>query len=187
MDRMRKSVLVLHLARQLREHESWCGETHLQKAMFFVQQALGVEAGFEFIFYKHGPFSFELRDFIGGLLADDLLRMEPQAPPYGPRFAPTESAAQLEERFPKFLAKYKPILKTIAEFSGEKGVAELERLASALYVTKESATEKDVEARVNEILELKPHVGRESARLAVETVDDFLSKIDGGASAYAVC
>lgn len=187
MDRMRNSVLVLHLARQLREHKSWCGETHIQKAMFFVQRALGVEAGFEFIFYKHGPFSFDLRDFIGGLLADDLLRLEPQEPPYGPRFALTESAAQLEERFPRFLAKYKPMLKTVAEFSSEKGVADLERLASALYVTKENATRKDVEARVNEILELKPHVEREAALLAVKTVDDFLSEIDHSVSSYAVC
>lgn len=184
MDRLKKSVLVLHLARKLRDQDSWCGETHMQKAMFFVQQALGIDAGFEFTFYKHGPFSFDLRDFIEGLRADELLRLEPQAPPYGPRFAPTEDAIQLENRFPKTLDRYGSSLEVVAEFLGDKGVAELERLSSALYVTKEGASDIDVDARVREIRELKPHVEREAARDAVEMVDGFLAKVETQAQQF---
>jgi uncharacterized protein YwgA len=177
MDRLKKSVLVLHLTRKLRDRGSWCGETHLQKAMYFVQQAFGIEAGFEFTFYKHGPFSFDLRDFIGGLQADGLLRLEPQTPPYGPRFAPTEDAEDLENQFPKMLRQYGQCVEVVADFLGDKGVAELERLASALYVIKEGSSDEDVEARANEIRNLKPHVGQEAARVAIENVDSFLANV----------
>lgn len=180
MDRIRKSVMVLHLAEKLREKGSWCGETHMHKAMYFLQSALYVDTDFDFVFYKHGPFSFDLRDFVAGLLADDLLKLEPQIPPYGPRYNITDDAETLQERFPKFLAEHGPQVETIADYLGRRGVTELERLSSALYVTKEGATaDCDDESRVSEIVELKPHVSRDEALSAVHEVDEFLAGLDG--------
>jgi hypothetical protein len=53
---------------------------------------------------------------------------------------------------------------------GNRGVAELERLATALYVTGEDERAPGVK-RAERISELKPHISKDLARNAVETVD----------------
>src|SRR5438477_2081289 len=83
----RAAVLAL-LNRKMLERGSWCGETHLQKAMYFLQDLLGVDAGFEFILYRHGPFSFELRDALASLQADGLLDLAIRQQGYGPTYVP---------------------------------------------------------------------------------------------------
>ncbi|WP_134214716.1 hypothetical protein [Pelotomaculum propionicicum] len=47
-------------------------------------------------------------------------------------------------------------------------------LAAALYVTLEEGREKTVQIRAGRINELKPHVGLEEARRAVEEVDALM-------------
>ena len=64
-----RSAILLDLAAQLREHGSWTGETHVQKAAYFVQELLGVPSGFRFVLYRHGPFSFDLRASLNKLEA----------------------------------------------------------------------------------------------------------------------
>lgn len=54
-----------------------------------------------------------------------------------------------------------------------KGVAELERLATAFYITREQEEEQSVERRAEYIYRLKPHVPLEEARLAVEKIDSL--------------
>src|ERR1035441_4963526 len=68
----RMAVLTL-LDREMLAKGSWCGETHIQKATYFLQELLGVDLGFEFVLYRHGPFSFELRDELSSMQADDIL------------------------------------------------------------------------------------------------------------------
>ena len=52
-------------------------------------------------------------------------------------------------------------------------VAELERLATALYVTFEEGMDKTVQARAKRINELKPHVNINEVLKAVEEVDSL--------------
>jgi uncharacterized protein YwgA len=62
MDRLWRASLLLTMNEELRRAGSWAGETHMQKAIFFLQELIKVPLGFEFLLYKHGPFSFDLRD-----------------------------------------------------------------------------------------------------------------------------
>ena len=95
MDRLRRDVIVIRVIKALREHGSWCGETHVQKAVYLLQEMAGAQTGFDFILYKHGPFSFDLRDELTALRADELLSLERQPWPYGPRIAPTERSTNI--------------------------------------------------------------------------------------------
>ena len=83
MDRFKRAVLLTAMAENLRKKGSWCGETHLQKATFFLQELQKVPIGFDFILYKHGPFSFQLRDELTSIRADGLFQLH-QHWPYGP-------------------------------------------------------------------------------------------------------
>ena len=48
MKRLQRAAIVTELAEQLTAQGSWCGETHLQKATYFLQELLEVPTGFEF-------------------------------------------------------------------------------------------------------------------------------------------
>lgn len=60
MERLNRAAVLLNLVETLRSKGSWASETHFQKAAYFLQELLRVPLEFEFILYKHGPFSFGL-------------------------------------------------------------------------------------------------------------------------------
>ena len=172
MNRLKKAVIVTRLARKMREKGSWCGETHLQKALYLAQELLDVPTGFDFILYKHGPFSFDLRDELTALRADNLLTIEPQHP-YGPRLATTPFSKELESRFPKTIRKIETRLDFIADRLHGKGVVDLERLATALYVIKQFPNCQSLNERALKLNELKPHVSISDAEQAIEEIGKF--------------
>ena len=42
MERLKRYAIVLSLIEQLRERGGWCGETHIQKTTYFLQNLLKV-------------------------------------------------------------------------------------------------------------------------------------------------
>ncbi len=172
MDRLQTAVLLTYLVDQMRARGGWCGETHIQKAAYVVQQLGGVPLGFDFILYKHGPFSFDLRDELTSLRADGQLLLEPQPFPYGPKFKSTEAAHELRERFPKTLAKHKAPLDFVARKLAAKQVDELERLATAFFAQAAYPDDKNSE-RASWIHQMKPHVSFEEATDALREVDSL--------------
>src|SRR5437773_6101487 len=107
MTKGKKTAIVAALTHRLRSRGSWCGETHIQKATYFLQELLQVHTGFEFILYKHGPFSFDLRDTITEMRADGVLEIHQQPYPYGPSLIVSEQQfAEIQRRFPNTLSKY---------------------------------------------------------------------------------
>ena len=154
---------------------SWCGETHIQKAAFLLQEMLGVEMGYEFILYRHGPFSFELRDELISMQADQLLELVVRQQGYGPSYFPTGFSEEFLERFPKTTSRYLPSVQFVADELGDKGVIELEKLATAFFIERRGDS-TDVEDRSQRLVELKPHISLPDARRATEQVDRLLQK-----------
>ena len=173
MDRSNRASILTRLATKLRQSGSWCGETHMQKAVYLLQDLLDVPMDFQFILYRHGPFSFDLRDELTSLRADELLVLESQAPPYGPRLAATALADKREKACSKTLDAYKKHIAFVAKALGPRTVVELEQLATALYVTKHRAKEHDgtVASRAECLHRLKPHIPTVTAAKAIEEVD----------------
>ena len=172
MGRMKNAALITKLVERLRYQDSWCGETHVQKAVYFLQHLMDVPLGFPFTLYKHGPFSFELRDELTALRADNLLTLE-HDPRYSPRIASTQQSKYIQGRFPRTLAIYDSRIAFIARRLGPKGVVQLERLGTALYVNLE--VERRPAQRIRRIMTLKPHIAEHEASCAVREVDEMLS------------
>ncbi len=177
MERLQKVALLTAFTEKLREAGSWCGETHIQKATYFLQELLGVPTGFNFIFYKHGPFSFDLRDELTASRADGLLELEPREFPYGPRLAVTKRSSIIQDLHNAVLVKYGKQLDFVTAELGKKGVAKLEELATALYVSLEMPR-KDVRERANRIHELKPHISPANGQSAIETIDVIIQEAE---------
>jgi len=169
MDRLRRDAILVRLIEALRDHGSWCGETHVQKAAYLLQEMAGVQIDFEFILYKHGPFSFDLRDELSAMRADGFVSLRVQDP-YGPSIVPEPAAAVLRKRFPKTLREQEPRIRFVADRLKDKRVVELERLATAFYVSQEAAGESNPTALTEKIHRLKPHIPVADALAAVRTV-----------------
>lgn len=176
MNRMQCDVVILSLIENLKKKGSWCGETHIQKATYFLQELFDIPMGFEFILYKHGPFSFDLSDELTAMRADMLIRLQPQPRPYGPSLVTRDGSKSIKNHFPSTLKKYDGNIQFVANKFRDRGVAELERLATALYVTQEINPEGSSEFRAQCITELKPHVSMEEALVAVKEIDEIISK-----------
>lgn len=168
MKKMARVAVLLSLVEELKKNGSWCGETHIQKSTYFLQQMLEGDLGHEFILYKHGPYSFDLSEELGRLRADNLVKVVPQNP-YGPQMLPGSAWDDLKKTFPKTINRYAEKIAFLGHWLGNKGVAELEKLATALYVTKELNVEEG--QRAEKIHELKPHVSLEEARTALHELD----------------
>ncbi len=174
MNRLAQEAVVVGLARRLHDRGSWSGETHLQKATYLLRELQDVPLDFNFILYKHGPFSFELRDELGSMRTDRLLEREVQPPPYGPRFIVSERGRELEARFGRTMERYGAALDWVADRLGDRGVMELEQLATALWVTRELGKDATVETRAGRLHQVKPHVPLAVAAEAVSEIDEML-------------
>jgi uncharacterized protein YwgA len=168
MDRLRRDVILIRLIEALRKQGSWCGETHVQKAAYLLQEMVGARTGFEFILYKHGPFSFDLRDELSAMRADGFVSLRVQDPAYGPSIVPEPAADVLRKHFSRTLREHEAGIQFVSERLKDRRVVELERLATAFYVSRHAGADQNVLAQ--KVHSLKPHISVDEALTAVRTV-----------------
>lgn len=176
MKPLTKPMLRAVLARlidQMANSGSWNGETHIQKAVYFLETATGVPTNLGFVLYKHGPYSFDLHDELVWMKADQFIGIKPKYP-YGPSFHLTELGSVLLSHFPKTVSRFTDQIKFVADELGEEPVVELERLATAWFVTVKHPA--DPEERARTVNTLKPHITLEEARSAIQRVDDIAER-----------
>lgn len=173
MERTEQKAVVLEIMNQLVEHDSWCGETHIQKCAYLIQEGLGLPTQFEFVLYKFGPFSFDLRDLLGEMRADMLIDLRVRHSQYRPTLSPSHSGTRLLERHDSVVDPHKKTIALVTAKFGDCNVSELERIGTALHVRKES--QRNLVQQARRLTELKPHVGYAAALEAVKEVDDFLN------------
>lgn len=174
MNRLESASILLSLTESLKEQGSWAGETHVQKATYVLTKVLKVPLDFEFILYKHGPFSFDLRNELNALRAEGFMAWEIRGFRYGPSLRAGELGDALKTQFSTAPQAYRRQIDFVAGKIGGKDVKALERFATAIFVTLE---EENLGAeRANRIHELKPHVTLPEADEAVMEADGFLAE-----------
>jgi hypothetical protein len=92
---------------------------------------------------------------------------------------PTELGRKIQEIHSNTVGKYEDRIAFIADKLGPKRVSELERLATALYVTQRAKAGASVEERSQQLTTLKPHISPAEARTAVKEVDQIIEKAQG--------
>ena len=167
-----RQAIVLSLLQSREQHDSWCGETHIQKTAYVLETMFHVPLNLGFILYKHGPYSFTLREILAELKSTFLVGVEAKDP-YGSKFTVSTSGERFLEQFPETVAKYGDRLNTAAKLFSAKGVVQLEQLATALYVQKTEPQLSDAESQARRLNELKPHVSIQDALKAVQEINQF--------------
>ncbi len=173
-DAVENKLFLLYVVQRLKEKGSWCGETHIQKNVYFLQKLVDVLSTYNFILYKHGPFSFDLRDELTAMRADGLLVIEPKMP-YGSSYSLGKIGEIWLNKFHEGVIDRKKEINHIIDTLADKKVKELEKLATALYVREKykNLSEEDL---AKELQRLKPHVNKEEALVAVEQVNNWLGE-----------
>jgi uncharacterized protein YwgA len=174
MNRLETASILLSLVERLKEQGNWAGETHVQKATYLLSKVLRVPLNFEFILYKHGPFSFDLRNELNALRAEGFMAWEIRRFLYGPSLKAGELGEALKTQFSSAPQTYRDQIDFVARKIGGKDVQALERFATAVLVTLEE--EHTNTERANRIHQLKPHVTLPEAESAVREADEFLAE-----------
>jgi uncharacterized protein YwgA len=175
MNRLIQEAVVVGLAKRLADKGSWAGETHLQKATYLLSELREVDFDFDFILYKHGPFSFGLRDDLSSMRAEGLIESFVSNPRYGPKLRVTERGEELQQHLGKTMERYGESLDWVADTLGSRGVMDLERLATAMWITRQDP-EGSVRARAEALVGVKPHISLDAAVEAVKEIDDLLAE-----------
>ncbi len=161
-----RRVLLAYLIERMNANESWCGETHVQKSVFFLQALFATPLDYDYVIYKHGPYSFDLHDELTAMRANTLVELEPN-PPYGPRFKPGSLAQGVAAKFSRTRSRYEEQVNFIAQRIAKRDVAELERIATAFFLRREYP-DVDDDGLANWITKLKPHISREAALAGIK-------------------
>ena len=171
LNQVERRELVCHLVDSMRKHDSWAGETHIQKCVMFLQKLMDVPTGYQFVLYLHGPFSFDLRSELALMRARLQLDIEPN-PSYGPSFT-LGQRGQLAIESP---TGYENAIDAIAREVSVKDTRALERLSTAFFLMDEHPAQSTRET-AEEINRLKPHVSIEQALRAIEEAEDLRQRV----------
>jgi uncharacterized protein YwgA len=169
---VRKHAIILSTIEELNRRGSWTGKTHVQKALSLVNSRGKIKLPFQFVLYKHGPYSFDVEDEIEQMKGYAAIESEPI-----PGFGVTLSHGQMAE-YVRSRCTLEPQatneIKAICKFVANRNVMELERLATAAWIRSvEKISEHERVAR--RLNELKPHITVDEAKSADAEVSQLLS------------
>jgi len=161
-----KLRLLASVVQMLDEAGSWTGRMHIQKFLYFAQDLLGLESGYEFVLYQRGPYSFDLDADIRSLRSIGAVDITPM-PPYGPSYGATRLGKVLGKRAP-VTEQMVANLRALASELGPKQARDLELLATTLYVLNQGSQSK--KAIVRRVISLKPQFSEDDAEKAIQQV-----------------
>ena len=171
LNQIERRELVCHLVDSMRQHDSWAGETHIQKCVMFLQKLMDVPTGYRFVLYLHGPFSFDLRNELALMRARLQLDVEPN-PSYGPSFT-LGVRGKLALRSS---TGYEDAIGVIAREVSVKDTRALERLSTAFFLLDEYPARSPMQT-AKELNRLKPHISVEQALQAIKGVNDLRQRV----------
>lgn len=173
MNELVQRTILVGLVRRLTDKGSWAGETHVQKAAYLLSELRDINFNFDFILYKYGPYSFGLHDELATMCADDLIERFLPDPRYGPRLLVRPDGDRMEQRLQSTAQRYGEALDWIADILADRGVADLERLATAMWMTRRNP-DGSVQARAQDVVDVKRHISLDDAVGSVEEIDRLL-------------
>jgi hypothetical protein len=166
-----RCALVVCLSKKLRAKGSWCGETHLQKALYILQDVSRSNFGYKFIIYKHGPYSFDLNNELAAMRAANVLEFQFPKEGYGPSIAATKFGEKIMEVNYENIHSFIPAIDFLADWFSASDVRHLEKVATAYFVTAKHPRDSAVE-RARKLHSIKPHVDIIAAEEALRIVDE---------------
>ena len=166
-----RCALVVHLAKKLRAKGSWCGETHLQKAMYILQDLSKSNFSYKFVIYQHGPYSFDLNNELAAMRSSNIIEFQFPKEGYGPTIAPTKFGERVLNVNCGNIKSFSTVVDFMADWFSSNDVRYLEKVSTAYFVTAKNPRSPTSE-RAKKLHSLKPHVDIVAAEEALRIVDE---------------
>jgi hypothetical protein len=173
-----RAAVLAAMITALRNVGSWCGETHIQKSIYLLQNAGEVNLGYEFVLYKHGPYSFDLATDIDTLRSNNIVEFVVPIQGYGPSVQLTSIGRRIFDRWRDFVSPLLVKIDYIADWFGTNDVRFLERIATAHFVRSRHPSDEPY-ALASELRRLKPHISEPDALDAVRNVGEKMGALKG--------
>lgn len=172
-EELRDSAILGRIVERVEATGRFCGETLLQKSAYFLKEMFGAPISAPFRIYYYGPFSFDLRDTLGTMEALEIVQTAPHE--WGATYRIGKRYPQIQQQFRRTLETIEPHLQWVERELVPLGVKDLEPLATALFLRRESpnASRDELAGRLHEI---KPHVSVDAARTAIGKVERWIAE-----------
>lgn len=168
----KKHAFILAVIESLRRQGSWTGKTHVQKALSLLRDSGKAQVPFDFVLYKHGPYSFDVEAELEQMQSYGAVAVDPNPAGYGVRLEPAEMAEFVRGEEPLSEAEKKAIV-DVCRFVGTRTAAELERLATASWIRRQERVSQPAEV-AKRLHALKPHISMLEAQCADSQVAGWL-------------
>ena len=132
MNRSKRIAIITKLIKEMIEAGCLHSEWYVQKACYFLQEAMRVPLGYEFFCHHGSPYSFELRDEITGMRADGLIRLKPNRA-YTPSVCVTSNVERLHDDFTHTLKRYGEYIGFTVDVFAGRTFNEIEDISIALW------------------------------------------------------
>jgi uncharacterized protein YwgA len=150
-----KHAFILEVVEALTRHHGWCGKTQVNKSLYLLEDLARLQVPFQFVLYKHGPYSFEIESSTEEMKSYDAIQIQPLGG-YGVSIAASENADYVRGKF-KITDSDKVVIERLCQWTAPKGVADLEKIATAVWVRKNDGL-TEPSAIAEKVHELKPHI-----------------------------
>ncbi len=171
MTNLEKYGVIAYLAKN--SPSKWIGRTALMKFCYLLQSVRGVPLGYHFTLYSYGPFDSAVLSDLGVTEALGLVESTFQDYPsgYGYRIECTASSEDVVGVGGDLLARHKQDVEWVLETFGSRGAADLELLATLVYVDHESARRNSslsLKELAKKVSEVKPRFADKDILAAAE-------------------
>lgn len=173
LSELQEAAIIATLIDRVLAQGRFCGETLVQKSVFFLKELFHVPMSDRFHLYYHGPFSFDLSDRLQGMQADDFVKVRPHQG--AATFLPGERFILLQRQFPQTIAQYGRQMRSVVEQLATRGIGQLEPLTTALFVTREQP-DASVEERARKLQTVKLHVDFPVAIQSLQQIDGWIEQ-----------
>ncbi len=161
MSEEQQGAFIVALVKALSEN-GWVGKTHIQKSVYFAQEAAGVALGFKYVIHYYGPYSRELDVLIRSLDSREVLSITAEEDGYGYKveLGDTENVEAVSQTLQN-------CAESVAKYLGGLNTLELERLSTAYYV-RNRLPEGDKDLWTAEVRNLKPKFSESDVSQALD-------------------
>ncbi len=168
----RKHTVILSVIEGLRSRRSRTGKTHVQKALALLAIASKVNIPFEFVLYKHGPYSFDLEGELEQMLSYSAVDVQPNVDGYGVTIRPGNMGPFVKQQA-SLSPEEEDAIDHVCDLVASKTVTQLERVATAAWIRQREGITAPQEV-AKRLHELKPHVSVTEAKAADREFCQFL-------------
>lgn len=134
-------ALVAELARRLESKSPWFGKTALQKLVYILQELFGVDCGYRFELYTHGPFTSQLLADLDLAESFGAVRVNYGEIPggyAGYKIAAAEKNDAIRAKGAAFIEQYRDAIDDMVEEFGDLPTKDLELRATIIYADRDA-------------------------------------------------